>query len=107
MEHYQIDRGGFEFFLTANFATQDFELRARQHDRIVMPIALCDEWGDGEECPPCMRLTNTDMQHLMDEMWSMGIRPTKNEPSTSLVKAKDEHIKDLRRVLFDVLVEKP
>lgn len=55
----------------------------------------------GAEVSPVLSLTQTDMQSLMDQLWSCGVRPTEGQGSAGAMAAVQEHLKDLRRLLFD------
>ncbi len=50
----------------------------------------------------------SDCQELIDSLWNIGIRPSENlNPTKGALQAKQEHINDLRSVLFSTLKIKP
>ena len=50
---------------------------------------------------PIARLRTTEAQQLMDDLWAAGIRPTEGQGSAGAMSATQEHLKDLRRMLFE------
>lgn len=63
-------------------------------------ISLADV-TPGAEVSPVLSLTQTDMQSLMDQLWSCGVRPTEGQGSAGAMAAVQEHLKDLRRLIFE------
>lgn len=50
---------------------------------------------------PIARLRTTEAQQLMDDLWAAGVRPTEGAGSAGAMSATQEHLKDLRRMLFE------
>ena len=50
---------------------------------------------------PAMTLTNTEAQQLMDSLWDVGLRPSEGSGSAGAMLAVQEHLKDMRRLVFD------
>ena len=51
--------------------------------------------------PPTFILDNKAAQELMDDLWSCGLRPTEGTGSAGAMAAVQEHLADLRRLVFD------
>jgi hypothetical protein len=49
---------------------------------------------------PTFRLSMQSAQQLIDDLWHAGLRPTAGKSSEGLVEAKQQHINDLRTILF-------
>lgn len=55
---------------------------------------------EGSIMPPArLILSHNAVQVLMDDLWRAGLRPTDGESSASVVKARQEHLSDLRTAL--------
>lgn len=54
----------------------------------------------GEYIDPCMHLSITDAQRLMDELWHCGLRPTEGTGSAGALAATERHLADLQRIVF-------
>ena len=88
-------------------------LRFRAIDVFVMEIdnptgkvsaclqPVMTEIADGAEPTPTLRLHDEEAQALMDDLWAAGIRPTEAAGSAGAMAAVQEHLKDLRRIVFD------
>ena len=50
-----------------------------------------------------LRLTHTEAQRLMDELWTCGLRPSEGSGSAGALAATQEHLKDMRRLVFESL----
>jgi len=51
-------------------------------------------------------LEDANVQYLMDELWMMGIRPSRGVASTGQVEAQKAHIDDLRLVIGKLMQSK-
>lgn len=54
----------------------------------------------GNEPEPFTELSEDAAQVLMDDLWRGGIRPTEGEGSAGAMTAVQEHLKDLRAIVF-------
>lgn len=54
-----------------------------------------------EYAPPTLRIGRNEAQSLIDELWTIGIRPTEGSGSAGAMAAVQEHVSDLRRLVFD------
>lgn len=50
--------------------------------------------------PPALRLTKTDAQMLMDDLWRCGVRPTEGAGSAGSYAAQARHLEDMRAIAF-------
>lgn len=57
---------------------------------------------DGEIVPvPTMQLHMDDAQRLIDSLWDAGLRPTEGAGSAGAMAATQQHLQDMRRLVFD------
>lgn len=49
------------------------------------------------------QLTNEEVQQLIDELWILGYRPSEGAGSAGALKAVQDHLKDMRRIVFHKL----
>ena len=54
----------------------------------------------GAVAAPAFRLALEDAQRLMDELWGCGLRPSEGAGSAGAMKAVQEHLSDLRKLVF-------
>jgi len=52
---------------------------------------------------PFMRLPIQTAQNLIDELWQCGLRPTEGTGSAGSLKATQNHLSDLRKIVFKKL----
>jgi hypothetical protein len=48
-----------------------------------------------------LHIREQDAQMLMDELWQCGLRPSEGSGSAGAMAATQEHLKDMRRLVFD------
>lgn len=46
------------------------------------------------------RMTNEEAQSLIDELWDCGLRPTEGKGSAGSLKATENHLNDMRKIVF-------
>lgn len=49
---------------------------------------------------PTFNLSNKETQHLMDQLWDCGLRPTAEVGTTKQVGALKNHLADLQKLVF-------
>jgi NAD(P)H-hydrate repair Nnr-like enzyme with NAD(P)H-hydrate dehydratase domain len=59
----------------------------------------------GEIIRPFAELSPTQAQKLMDELWSVGVRPTTGKSSDGQLEAVQAHLKDMQKLVFDALAQ--
>jgi hypothetical protein len=50
-----------------------------------------------------MEINHAEAQHLMDQLWSCGIRPTEGQGSAGSLAATERHLKDMQTIAFKLL----
>ena len=56
---------------------------------------------------PTFRLSYQEAQVLMDDLWASGLRPTEGNGSAGALAATNNHLQDMRRLVFDGKGVKP
>lgn len=54
---------------------------------------------EGQIVDPTVKLTVTESQQLMDELWNCGVRPTEGAGSAGMMAATQRHLEDLRAIV--------
>lgn len=57
-------------------------------------------YTEGDIIEPLMRLTIDEASDLMNALWYCGIRPTNGEGSVGELKATQNHLKDMQKLVF-------
>lgn len=52
---------------------------------------------------PFMRISIQAAQQLMDELWQCGLRPSEGTGSAGSLKATENHLKDMQKIVFKQL----
>ena len=68
----------------------------------AMPL-IFQEIKEGELFEPAFRLKINAAQELMNDLWNAGIRPRNMEITKETIKAIDNHLQDMRAIVFDRL----
>jgi hypothetical protein len=78
-----------------------------KHDNLISigePVLMKTEEVPGPSSPyPTFALPDTAAQQLMDELWNIGFRPSEGTGSAGALAATQKHLKDMRKIAFDVL----
>ena len=98
---------GLSFHLDNNFSCRTVDLRiARTVDgqRRAGKIEFV-ETTPGDRSEPTLQIGNSgsDLQHLFNALWEFGFRPPERTRKDDILSAKDDHLDDLRKVLFNQL----
>lgn len=64
---------------------------------IASPLTFTNH-QPGNYVEPTMRLQEEEAQRLMDELWSVGLRPAGGKGSAGQLAATERHLEDMRRV---------
>jgi hypothetical protein len=67
----------------------------------VMVNAVYETVADGLCQEPSLRISLTAAQELMDDLWQCGLRPSEGSGSAGSLRATQEHLADMRRLVFD------
>jgi len=54
---------------------------------------------------PLFSLTPSETQELMDNLWQLGFRPSEGTGSAGALKATQDHLEDMRKLVFDFLAD--
>jgi len=60
-----------------------------------------DQTQTAVEMEPTITISPTDAQQFMDELWRIGIRPTDGTGSTGQLSATQDHLADMRKLVFN------
>jgi hypothetical protein len=58
---------------------------------------------EGQEIPPALNLSESEAQQLCDALWEAGIRPTNGAGSTGQLAATQDHLADMKKIVFHTL----
>jgi hypothetical protein len=79
--------GGVEFLLKDGKALAE-PIVMKRHDPNI-------------SCEPTFRLTYGQAQVLIDDLWQSGLRPTEGHGSAGALQATQNHLDDMRRLVFE------
>lgn len=74
--------------------------RKRLRSRIVFDEVPVEE---GDSVSESFRLKNSEVQRIMDNLWSAGVRPSSGDGNEGALKAVQDHLKDMRDIAFQKL----
>lgn len=75
---------------------------------IAQPVVFKEDEEDGAyPQPPALSLKRDDAQHLMDELWNVGLRPSEGSGSAGSLAATERHLKDMQKLAFHALKVAP
>jgi hypothetical protein len=81
-----------------------FEVNGRTRSvatSLTMTVIPEGQWFD-----PCVKLDKSEAQLLMDNLWDCGLRPSEGSGSAGQLAATQEHLKDMKKIAFDLLEKK-
>lgn len=65
-----------------------------------------ETWEDiptGAWCAPCLEIPKEVAQMIVDNLWTIGIRPSEAKGSSGQLEAVQKHLTDMRTIAFDKL----
>jgi len=68
----------------------------------AQPIQL-KEVNEGDSQRPFLGISTHEAQVLMDDLWDCGIRPSEGSGSAGSLKATQNHLGDMRKIVFKKL----
>jgi len=70
---------------------------------VAQPVEFVERHPEnlGVEIPETIELQGGEAQQIMDELWTIGIRPTEGAGSAGQMLATQMHLEDMRRLVFD------
>ena len=69
---------------------------------VAKPLTF-ESYENGEIAKPFLQLSIHTAQQLMDELWQCGLRPTEGTGSAGSLKATENHLADMRKIVFKQL----
>lgn len=69
---------------------------------VIFETVDIEELGVYEKVGPFV-ISMESGQKLMDDLWNAGVRPTDSRDKSDIIQAKNEHIQDLRKIIFDFM----
>lgn len=82
----------------AHITKQDGVEQVALAEPMVMKLLTAEELCT--ELPPTLRVSPTEAQQFMDELWRAGIRPTEGAGSVGQLGAVKAHLEDMRTLVF-------
>lgn len=64
------------------------------------------EYPSGYLIEPSFRINSTDAQVLIDSLWDCGLRPTEGTGSAGALKATQEHLSDMQKLVWKLIEPK-
>jgi hypothetical protein len=96
-------RRGFDLFLVGEPRGAG---GARSYLSSLVMVPIQDDAGLTLPRAP-ITLTEAEAQHLMDELWRAGLRPSEGSGSAGALAATQAHLDDMRRLVFEMVVGSP
>ena len=102
------DRLGIEMMARRDDWQWGISLFARQvtvgmGQTVAQPLVFSKHEPEGSQVEPFMRLDIEAAQKLMDELWQCGLRPSEGTGSAGSLKATENHLDDMRKIVFNTL----
>lgn len=70
---------------------------------VALPLTMKDlpsnAWA--QQMEPTVRIHQDAAQQLMDELWQCGLRPSEGTGSAGQLKAVQDHLADMRKLVFE------
>lgn len=73
--------------------------RDKHHCSYAQPVVMTNA-DEGTYITPFAVIDKHQAQILMDDLWSAGIRPTEGSGSAGSLKAVQNHLADMKKILF-------
>jgi hypothetical protein len=99
------DECGFQFHLDSNFSNQSADLRIGKLSCGVFHTGKLEfvAGEPGEISEPTLQVPHhgDELQHLFNALWEFGFRPPERARKDDILSAKDDHLDDMRKILFN------
>jgi len=93
-------RSDLEFFIEQPQPwSRHIRVHIKSEDYIAKPMEYTKP-PEGKMTPPCFELTNIAAQNLMDALWQAGFKPSEGTGSAGAMKATQDHLSDMRKLVF-------
>lgn len=98
--NFYVERSPWNNYIRVCCSSHRYELGGKA----VRIVAKEPEWVEVEggilDQPTMMKVSEAEAQQLMDALWSAGLRPTEGRGSAGAMAAVQEHLADMRRLVF-------
>lgn len=95
-------KGKIEIWCQREPFCSDISLLVTRNDKrsraVGDPVTMREQVEAGLMSDPTMTLTNSEAQHLMDQLWNCGLRPSEGSGSAGSLAATERHLADMRHV---------
>jgi len=103
-QHVHVERAGWHLdrydLYIALYPT--LEAIQNRNAKLTVPETITTiDVSEDVQIRPVVSMHATHAQELMDSLWQAGIRPTEGVGSAGAMAAVQEHLKDMRRLVFD------
>lgn len=69
---------------------------------VAQPIVMEQKERHGYVEAPSLSISDTAAQQLMDNLWTIGFRPSEGTGSAGALAATQKHLEDMRKLVFEV-----
>ena len=66
----------------------------------AQPLVFQEPESEAMLIESCFSLERNEAQKLMDQLWVCGLRPTEGTGSAGSLKATENHLSDMRKIVF-------
>jgi hypothetical protein len=96
-------RAGFDFDPDGiNLFGIDRGTRIRK-TRYIEPVTWKEKKERFQTLEPFLRLEKHNAQKLIDDLWDCGLRPSEGSGSAGALKKTENHLSDMRKIVFHKL----
>ena len=102
------DTHDIEFLVKHEHWNYGISLYARQltegvKQAVAQPLVFKDEPMDMYTPHPIITLSPDQAQSILDQLWGCGVRPSDGSGSTGQLKATQDHLADMKKIVFKQL----
>ncbi len=102
----RADRARYTFgidIMMVREGKNDLDSDSNYEKRALVTDLIYTDLNDYEAIhhPPILTLSNKQAQELMDDLYSCGVRPTEGTGSAGSLKATQDHLKDMQKLVFE------
>lgn len=80
-----------------------FAMQEKNRSRYIAQPLKLKEQQIGTLTEPFLTIDNGEAQQLMNDLWDCGLRPSEGSGSAGSLKATQEHLADMRKIVFTQL----
>lgn len=94
-----LERGNFGRYVDVHMGIEDERGNLSRAQPVVFEVV---KDGDAVTGQPMLKLRPNEAQTLMDELWTVGLRPTQGQQSEGQMTATTRHLNDMRAIVATV-----